>query len=234
MNQRRQPPGVPIGGQFAEGAHDEASATLGGSTGGTISWEEADAAISYDEPTPQASNLSVIDHSVQQVAAGVTRPDELARALDFDRSEGGFYMAAPRLLGLVKRGTDGENRLTPLGERYVEMSDSDRQDSLLRLAASYDGVRAYQESGADGARAYLEKYDLSPTTVARRVSTIQAWSDAIEEADLGVVSHGHERSASTPNPGAYRGPTDPSKEVQCPECFLLYKATLEDCPHCAA
>lgn len=217
---------MPTGGEFAANEHEEASSTLSKSP--PLSWDEVQNAIQYDEYTPQASNPDNILLAMDCIQNGSSSAASLAVAMGMDRSEGGFYSGSTRLLGLTKKDNSGEHRLTSLGERIYDMDTASRRAAMAQLVGAYEGVVAYRES-PDHALEYLKSSaDLSPTTLDRRLSTLQSWSDYAYKGGVGEI---RERASS----GRSRHRSFGKKEIEersCTNCFVLYPARLDECPRC--
>ncbi len=227
MSTSRQPKGIPVGGQYAENSHDEAGTPLSTITAAT-GWEEADAAIVYSEPTPQASNLDLVGETVESFGSESGTSQDLSRRLGIDKSEGGFYAASARLLGLVERDSHGQMAPTELGERYLAMDDDARRETLRRLANSYEGVRILREEGEDAAAEYLAGHNLSQTTIDRRLSTLQAWADYGDSDDYQRPV----RNGNRAEPRKSAVGEGHESDILCSECFIYYPETAGGCPFC--
>lgn len=139
-----------------------------------------------DVAFPQANSLERVFNLCELLQAQPMTPQEVTAAYDFTLRQAGYYTAAARFLGLVKK--DGPCfRLTQEGRRILELSYRRRQAALCsRMARSLAfrellnlGAHKPEPVTAEEARELLRRARppevWSEETLTRRASTAVSW-----------------------------------------------------------
>ncbi len=142
---------------------------------------------------PQADVLSDVVRVVDSVHTGAKTFQDIARYINKVGRQGRYYRLAAEILGFIKNERNSA-RLTPLGNRFVESSQNEKESILLSAvlnARLFQRMIPFFEVHPEGiTRTQLEGFlskvtqPVGPTMLPRRVSTILSWLE-----DVNVIQH---------------------------------------------
>ena len=139
---------------------------------------------------PQADDFAKVAAFPLQVAAGYNDSELIAGAFDFSERQSSYYRRAAQQMGLVS-AQSGRYQLTGQGERYLELSEAERQERMVGALLQQPIVRAAIQSALDGCGtiskasigALIEAHSaIRGDTVNRRTLSVRSWLRWLETA----------------------------------------------------
>lgn len=202
-----------------------------------------------DFPYPQANDIEKVLLVADLVHADVDTADGIATAISVHPREGDYYANAAGWLGLVEKKNDDLGLVTyiptELGTTIHQSDPAGRAAIVSTMIGRLDDAHLAHED-PDALRAELEKDGLSPSTAARRTSTMAAWmSSAIDASGFMERINGASADCAARADGARvicfeqrktaraaLAASQPRRGGNCPTCHMEMPLTGE-CGMCA-